>query len=93
MTVVLVMTSGPAATSVPGPVGSVTSKYFTPAGRNIQRDFTSFYDYYVADDSLGEEMPLKDREQFKTATGRTVYGGGGITPDFIVKPPQLARSR
>src|SRR5688572_11293570 len=38
-----------------------TSKYFTPAGRNIQRDFTSFYDYYVADDSDASvtEMPLK----------------------------------
>src|ERR1041384_8181 len=27
-----------------------TSKYYTPAGRNIQRDFSSFYDYYVVDD-------------------------------------------
>ena len=70
-----------------------TSKYFTPAGRNIQRDYTSFYDYYVADDSEPvAEVPLADREKFKTATGRIVYGGGGITPDFIVHPPELTRT-
>ncbi len=71
-----------------------TSKYFTPAGRNIQRDYSSFYDYYVADDSTesSQEAPLSERQQFKTATGRVVYGGGGITPDFIVKPPQLTRT-
>ena len=70
-----------------------TSKYFTPAGRNIQRDYTSVYDYYMADETEnGPEVPLSQREQFKTATGRTVYGGGGITPDVIVKHPKLART-
>jgi carboxyl-terminal processing protease len=71
-----------------------TSKYFTPAGRNIQRDYSSFYDYYVIGESedSGEEMPLKDRKQYKTDTGRIVYGGGGITPDIFVKPPQYART-
>src|SRR5437764_318314 len=71
-----------------------TSKYYTPSGRNIQRDYSSFYDYYVADDSedATTEMPLKDRKQFKTDTGRTVYGGGGITPDVFVKPAPLSRT-
>jgi len=70
-----------------------TSKYFTPAGRNIQRDYSSVYDYYMADDAEnGAEVPLAQREQFKTATGRIVYGGGGITPDIIVKQPKLART-
>jgi carboxyl-terminal processing protease len=70
-----------------------TSKYYTPSGRNIQRDYSSFYDYYVADDSEGgSETPLKDRKQYKTDTGRVVYGGGGITPDVIVKPAQLSRT-
>lgn len=69
-----------------------TSKYYTPAGRNIQRDYSSFYDYYVSDSSSeGGEIPKKDREVFKTETGRVVYGGGGITPDFIVKPLELSR--
>jgi carboxyl-terminal processing protease len=69
-----------------------TSKYYTPAGRNIQRDYTSVYDYYVADDSASSEVPLKDRQQFKTETGRIVYGGGGITPDHMVKQAQLTRT-
>ncbi len=72
-----------------------TSKYYTPSGRNIQRDYSSFYDYYVADDSdnsANNELPLSKRQQFKTDTGRVVYGGGGITPDVFVKPPQLSRT-
>src|SRR5438477_5157192 len=72
-----------------------TSKYYTPSGRNIQRDYSSFYDYYVADeneDGQSNEVPLKDRKQFKTDTGRVVYGGGGITPDVIVKPAPLSRT-
>ncbi len=67
-----------------------TSKYFTPAGRNIQRDYTSVYDYYLAS---GIEAPLDGgtdtREVFLTETGRKVYGGGGITPDVIVEPREL----
>jgi carboxyl-terminal processing protease len=72
-----------------------TSKYYTPSGRNIQRDYSSFYDYYVADDSeegQNAEVPLSQRQQFKTDTGRVVYGGGGITPDVMIKPPQLSRT-
>lgn len=70
-----------------------TSKYYTPAGRNIQRDFSSFYDYYVVDETEdGPEVPLDQRKQFRTDTGRIVYGGGGITPDVLVKNPQLSRT-
>jgi carboxyl-terminal processing protease len=72
-----------------------TSKYYTPSGRNIQRDYTSFYDYYVADeneDGTSIEIPLKERKQFKTDVGRVVYGGGGITPDVLVKPAPLSRT-
>jgi carboxyl-terminal processing protease len=70
-----------------------TSKYFTPSGRNIQRDFTSVFDYYMAEAAEdGDEVPLEQREQFRTDTGRIVYGGGGITPDVIVKQPELSRT-
>src|SRR5262245_12050405 len=70
-----------------------TSKYYTPSGRNIQRDYSSFYDYYVADENEdGAEVPLKDRKKYLTATGRTVYGGGGITPDVFAKPAPLTRT-
>lgn len=69
-----------------------TSKYFTPAGRNIQRDYSSFYDYYVAEgEAAEEEAPLSEREVFYTDSGRKVYGGGGITPDEFVTPTELSR--
>jgi carboxyl-terminal processing protease len=70
-----------------------TSKYYTPSGRNIQRDYSSVYDYYMADEAEnGTEVPLENRAKFKTDTGRVVYGGGGITPDVMVKQPQLSRA-
>ncbi len=67
-----------------------TSKYYTPAGRNIQRDFSSVYDYYLADTGeQPEETARETREVFETGLGRKVYGGGGIAPDVVVKPREL----
>lgn len=67
-----------------------TSKYYTPAGRNIQRDFSSVYDYYLADmGEQPEETTREEREVFETGLGRKVYGGGGIAPDLVVKPREL----
>lgn len=68
-----------------------TSKYFTPAGRNIQRDYSSVLDYYMVDEEATDEIPIEKREVFKTDTGRKVYGGGGITPDVVVKPNEISR--
>jgi len=65
------------------------ARYYTPSGRGIQRDYTKFEDQadYQAD-AYKEEVPtdsaLATRPKFKTANGRTVYGGGGIYPDIIV---------
>jgi len=73
-----------------------TSKYYTPSGRNIQRDYSSFYDYYVADvadDAKAAAMdPSKGAKVFTTDIGRKVFGGGGITPDVVVKPRELSRT-
>ena len=57
-----------------------TYHYFTPSGRLIQRNYSgvSLYDYYYNHDTPQDE---KDREVKLTDSGRTVYGGGGITPD------------
>ena len=59
-----------------------TYHYYTPSGRLIQRkyDGVSLYDYYYVRDSA---LPANDtnKEVEKTDAGRTVYGGGGITPD------------
>ena len=56
-----------------------TAHFYTPSGRLIQRDYSneSFYDYYFhRDDTARNPNDVK-----MTDGGRTVYGGGGITPD------------
>jgi len=57
-----------------------TAKYYTPSGRLIQRDYSniSLYDYYFNRDSNEDNSNNKDVKL--TDSGRTVYGGGGITP-------------
>jgi carboxyl-terminal processing protease len=59
-----------------------TYHYYTPSGRLIQRnyDHVSLYDYYYVRDDAAK--PDKSNLEVKlTDAGRTVYGGGGITPD------------
>jgi carboxyl-terminal processing protease len=74
-----------------------TAKYYTPSGRCIQRDYREFLEYFAPDDEdadadeNGEEPEPDKRETFRTEKGRTVYGGGGITPDVVVKIPPLSR--
>jgi carboxyl-terminal processing protease len=70
-----------------------TAKYYTPSGRLIQRDYSgvSLYDYYYnrnADDNSinGVKQDEANREVKLTDSGRTVYGGGGITPDVKIPP-------
>jgi carboxyl-terminal processing protease len=70
-----------------------TAKYYTPSGRLIQRDYTSYYDYYTHSDAGSPELTGKkvdDSEIFRTDLGRKVYGGGGITPDVLVKDEDLS---
>ncbi|HEY6247161.1 MAG TPA: S41 family peptidase [Pyrinomonadaceae bacterium] len=67
------------------------AKYFTPSGRLIQRDYSNggFYNYYfpggLAADKNQQANPQNGPESH-TDTGRAVYGGGGISPDEVVKP-------
>jgi carboxyl-terminal processing protease len=70
-----------------------TARYYTPSGRSIQKpysnglevynhDFISRYErgeLYAAD-----SIKIADSLQFKTLSGRVVYGGGGIVPDVFV---------
>src|SRR6202158_5293756 len=62
-----------------------TAKYYTPSGRLIQRDYSnlSLYDYYY--NREGDENNAKHEVKL-TDGGRTVYGGGGITPDVKLAP-------
>jgi carboxyl-terminal processing protease len=62
-----------------------TAKYYTPSGRLIQRDYSnlSLYDYYY---NREKEENNGSHEVKLTDSGRTVYGGGGITPDVKLPP-------
>lgn len=79
------------------------SKYYTPSGRLIQRPYDNKRDYYSGEgrvegeegDNLDHTQDIEDstadsRPKYVTAGGRTVYGGGGITPDYIVKSDTIA---
>ena len=57
------------------------SKYYTPSGRCIQE-----LDYANRDKN-GKVPKFSDKgiNVFKTANGRTVYDGGGVLPDVVIK--------
>lgn len=88
-----------------GGLALTTARYYTPSGRLIQRDYSSFYDYYTyypqldkdddkGDDddgaAEGEDGSAAQEPVFYTDLGRKVYGGGGITPDVLVEPEELS---
>ena len=57
-----------------------TAKYYIPSGRLIQKP-----------GYINEELVVRDEKEdtlFFTVGGRTVKGGGGITPDYEVKMPK-----
>ena len=63
------------------------AQYYTPSGRLIQRDYDALDDYYL--DLAKDNREIADKNdsdslKYKTKKGRTVYGGGGITPDLFV---------
>jgi carboxyl-terminal processing protease len=77
------------------------SRYYTPSGRSIQKpyedldaydkDITSRYkhgEFFTAD-----SIKFKDSLKYSTAHGRTVYGGGGIMPDYFVPLDTVNTSR
>ncbi|MEW6652074.1 MAG: S41 family peptidase [Bacteroidota bacterium] len=75
------------------------AKYYTPSGREIQRNYKDKRKYYEeilgrveADSNNIYHTAEKDssKPKFKTNGGRFVYGGGGITPDYIVDPGKIS---
>jgi carboxyl-terminal processing protease len=69
-----------------------TYHYYTPSGRLIQRSYdgVSLYDYYYVRDDA-KKADKSNLEVKLTDSGRTVYGGGGITPDEKIDVPDLNR--
>ncbi len=76
------------------------ARYYTPIGRSIQKpykgktrmEYEQEFDKRYGKGELNSEDSIKrtDTTRFRTANGRWVYGGGGITPDvFIPIEPYL----
>ncbi len=70
-----------------GQLKVTTAKYYTPSGRCVQ---AIDYAHRNEDGSVGF-IPDSLTKEFKTAHGRTVRDGGGITPDVIVKGHEYSR--
>ncbi len=68
------------------------ARYYSPLGRNIQKPYTGgkkkyyeeFYNRYSNGELVNGDTTVPASKPFKTPTGRLVYGGGGISPDFFV---------
>lgn len=67
------------------------SRYYTPSGRSIQKPYESgkSSDDFLERLERGElfsadSIHQNDSLQFRTASGRLVFGGGGIMPDVFV---------
>ena len=70
-----------------GQMKITTSKYYTPSGRCVQ---AIDYSHRNEDGSVGH-IPDSLTKEFKTAAGRIVRDGGGITPDITIKAPEYSR--
>ena len=68
-----------------------TAKWFTPSGRSIHKD-RKWIDGQPADDpdSAVVDTVVAGRPVYKSDAGRTVYGGGAITPDVFVRLDTLS---
>jgi carboxyl-terminal processing protease len=68
------------------------SRYYTPSGRSIQKPYGDMEEY--SKDMLkrykhgeffnADSIRFNDSLKYHTVNGRTVYGGGGIMPDYFV---------
>lgn len=61
-----------------------TAKYYTPSGRCIQ---AIDYSHRNEDGSVGKIADSLKKE-FKTAAGRSVFDGGGVSPDIAIEEPE-----
>ncbi|MBX2900208.1 MAG: S41 family peptidase [Cyclobacteriaceae bacterium] len=68
------------------------SRYYTPSGRSIQKPYSNLneYDKDIAkrykngEFFSADSIHFSDSLKFTTLNGRSVYGGGGIMPDYFV---------
>lgn len=69
------------------------SRYYTPSGRSIQKSYDEGLSAYQSDFHErvkhgelfhADSIKFNDSLKFQTSKGRTVYGGGGIMPDYFI---------
>lgn len=70
-----------------GQMKITTAKYYTPSGRCVQ---AIDYAHRNEDGSVGH-IPDSLTKEFRTASGRIVRDGGGITPDYEIDSPSYSR--
>lgn len=70
-----------------GTMKMTIAKYYTPSGRCVQ---AIDYSHRNSDGSVGYVADSL-KKAFKTRKGRTVYDGGGITPDTIINSESYSR--
>ena len=70
-----------------GQLKITTAKYYTPSGRCVQ---AIDYSHRNEDGSVGH-IPDSLTSEFRTAKGRIVRDGGGITPDVEIEYPRYSR--
>ncbi len=69
-----------------------TYHYYTPSGRLIQRNYAGRFALRLLQPRRGHGAPTPSNREVKlTDSGRTVYGGGGITPDEKIETPKTNR--
>ena len=65
-----------------------TARYYTPSGRMIQRPWDGTFDEYLTYSLRDQTEPSHSASDRKyTASGREVYSGGGIDPDYRLSGP------
>lgn len=57
-----------------------TGKWYTPSGRSIQAEHEG-----LDDGRFVETDTMANRPMFRSASGRPIVGGGGVTPDVVVR--------
>lgn len=72
-----------------GALRLTVSRYYTPLGRSIQRTYATGNENYfseVQNSGFHSDSATVDTtgKKFKTASGKTLYEGGGIAPDVWV---------
>ena len=63
-----------------------TAKWYIASGRAIEKP--ERWDGELADQlaTAGDEVEEAPKPEYRTAAGRVVYGGGGVTPDIEIEP-------